>query len=300
MALKMLEITRCGYVALVGRPNVGKSTLLNHVLGQKISITSRKPQTTRRNLIGVDTQHQNQAIYVDTPGIHQQIKRELNRYMVSNATSALSDVDLLVVLIEGGRTTSADEHVLNLVAMHKVPKFAVLSKVDLIKDKTALLPQIQALAERSLFDEIVPLSALKEDGVERFREHVFERLPLGPHFFADDEVTDQPERFLVAEIVREKLMRQLGDEIPHSATVVVEHFKHGDKVIDIHADIVVERAGQKRIVIGKQGSRLKLIGQESRKDIELMLDHQVMLHLWVKVRKGWTNSALHMRNLGYD
>ena len=300
MALKMLEVTRCGYVALVGRPNVGKSTLLNHVLGQKISITSRKPQTTRRNLIGVDTQHQNQAIYVDTPGIHQQTERELNRYMVSNATSALSDVDLLVVLIEGGKTTPADEHVLNLVAAHEVPKFAVLSKVDLIKDKTALLPQIQALGERSLFDEIVPLSALKEDGVERFREHIFDRLPLGPHFFADDEVTDQPERFLVAEIVREKLMRQLGDEIPHSATVVVEHFKHGDKVIDIHADIVVERDGQKRIVIGKQGSRLKLIGQESRKDIELMLDHQVMLHLWVKVRKGWTNSALHMRNLGYD
>ena len=300
MALKMLEVTRCGYVALVGRPNVGKSTLLNHVLGQKISITSRKPQTTRRNLIGVDTQHQNQAIYVDTPGIHQQTERELNRYMVSNATTALSDVDLLVVLIEGGKTTPADEHVLNLVAAHEVPKFAVLSKVDLIKDKTALLPQIQALGERSLFDEIVPLSALKEDGVERFREHVFDRLPLGPHFFADDEVTDQPERFLVAEIVREKLMRQLGDEIPHSATVVVEHFKHGDKVIDIHADIVVERDGQKRIVIGKQGSRLKLIGQESRKDIELMLDHQVMLHLWVKVRKGWTNSALHMRNLGYD
>ena len=300
MALKMLEVTRCGYVALVGRPNVGKSTLLNHVLGQKISITSRKPQTTRRNLIGVDTEHQRQAIYVDTPGIHQQTERELNRYMVSNATSALSDVDLLVVLIEGGKTTSSDEHVLNLVAAHEVPKFAVLSKVDLIKDKTALLPQIQALGERSLFDEIVPLSALKEDGVERFREHVFERLPLGPHFFADDEVTDQSERFLVSEIVREKLMRQLGDEIPHSATVVVEHFKHGDKVIDIHADIVVERDGQKRIVIGKQGSRLKLIGQESRKDIELMLDHQVMLHLWVKVRKGWTKSALHMRNLGYD
>ena len=146
----------------------------------------------------------------------------------------------------------------------------------------------------------MPLSALKEDGVERFRQSVFDRLPHGAHFFADDEVTDQPERFLVAEIVREKLMRQLGDEIPHSATVVIEHFKQGDKVIDIHADIVVERDGQKRIVIGKSGARLKLIGQEARKDIELMLDHQVMLHLWVKVRKGWTNNRIHMRSLGYD
>ena len=150
---------RCGYVALVGRPNVGKSTLLNHVLGQKISITSRKPQTTRRNLIGVDTHGSDQAIYVDTPGIHQQTERELNRYMVSNATSALSDVDLLVVLIEGGKTTPADEHVLKLVAAHKVPKFAVLSKVDLIKDKALLLPQMQALGELKLFDQIVPLSA---------------------------------------------------------------------------------------------------------------------------------------------
>ena len=289
---------RCGYVALVGRPNVGKSTLLNHVLGQKISITSRKPQTTRRNLIGVDTQGADQAIYVDTPGIHQQTERELNRYMVSNATSALSDVDLLVVLIEGGKTTPADTHVLKLVAAHKVPKFAVLSKVDLIKDKALLLPQMQALRELNVFDQIVPLSALKEDGVASFRDHVFQRLPLGKHFFAEDEVTDQTERFLVAEIVREKLMRQLGDEIPHSATVVIEHLSKGTRSL-IFADIIVERDGQKRIVIGKSGARLKLIGQEARKDIELMLDHQVMLHLWVKVRKGWTN-AVHLRNLGYD
>jgi len=296
----MIEVQRCGYVALVGRPNVGKSTLLNHVLGQKISITSRKPQTTRRNLIGVDTQGAHQAIYVDTPGIHQQTERELNRYMVSNATSALADVDLLVVLIEGGKTTEADDHVLKLVAARSAPKFAVLSKVDLVKDKEQLLPQMRALGELGLFDEIVPLSALKMDGIERFRQHVFQRLPEGTHFFADDEVTDQPERFLVAEIVREKLMRQLGDEIPHTSTVVIEHFKQGDKVIDIHADIIVERDGQKRIVIGKSGARLKLIGQEARKDIELMLDHQIMLHLWVKVRKGWTNNRIHMRSLGYD
>ena len=296
----MIEVQRCGYVALVGRPNVGKSTLLNHVLGQKISITSRKPQTTRRNLIGVDTQGAHQAIYVDTPGIHQQTERELNRYMVSNATSALADVDLLVVLIEGGKTTEADDHVLKVVAARSAPKFAVLSKVDLVKDKEQLLPQMRALGELGLFDEIVPLSALKEDGIERFRQHVFQRLPEGTHFFADDEITDQPERFLVAEIVREKLMRQLGDEIPHTSTVVIEHFKQGDTVIDIHADIIVERDGQKRIVIGKSGARLKLIGQEARKDIELMLDHQIMLHLWVKVRKGWTNNRIHMRSLGYD
>ena len=291
---------KCGYVALVGRPNVGKSTLLNHVLGQKISITSRKPQTTRRNLIGVDTVDANQAIYVDTPGIHQHIERELNRYMVSNATSALSDVDLLVVLIEAGKIQDGDHHVLKLLAQHDMPKFAVISKVDLVKDKTALLPQMQALHAMGLFDEIVPVSALKKDGVDSFRHHVFQRLPMRKHFFADDEVTDQPERFLVAEIVREKLMRQLGDEIPHSSTVVIESFKQNEKITEIHADIYVERDGQKRIVIGKAGARMKLIGQEARKDIEHLLDHKVMLHLWVKVRKGWTNNVGQMKHLGYD
>lgn len=291
--------TRCGYVGLVGRPNVGKSTLLNHILGQKISITSRKPQTTRRNLLGVDTQDHCQAVYVDTPGIHEQTERELNRYMVGNATSALADVDVLVVLLEGGKIVDADRHVLNLIARHKVPRFAALSKVDLVKDKTELLPQMQELHGMGLFDEIVPVSALKNDGVDSFRQHVFERLPASQHFFAEDEITDQSERFLVAEIVREKLMRQLGDEIPHSATVVIEHFTREERITEIHANIYVERDGQKRIVIGKAGSRLKLIGQEARQDIEVLLDHKVMLHLWVKVRKGWTNNVNHMRNLGY-
>lgn len=294
------EMMRCGYIALIGRPNVGKSTLLNHVLGQKISITSRKPQTTRRNLIGVDTEGEYQAIFVDTPGIHQNTERALNRYMVNHATSTLTGVDVLVLLVEGGKLVEEDEHILKLLRNTQVPCFAVLSKVDLIKDKTELLPQIQRLHDTGLFQQILPLSALKQDGLEDFRQHIFAALPQAPHLFADDEVTDKPERFLVAEIVREKLMRQLGDEIPHAATVVIESFKPEERIIRIHADIYVEREGQKRIVIGKQGARLKLIGTEARKDIEHLLEHKVMLHLWVKVRKGWTNSAGDMRRLGYD
>ena len=292
--------SRCGYVALIGRPNVGKSTLLNHLLGQKISITSRKPQTTRRNLIGVDTEGVHQAIFVDTPGIHQNTERALNRYMVNHATSTLSGVDVLVLLLEGGKIVDEDEHILKLLQGAQVPCFAVLSKIDLIRDKTALLPQIQQLDGTKLFQQILPLSALKQEGLEAFREQIFASLPQAQHLFADDEVTDKPERFLVAEIVREKLMRQLGDEIPHAATVVIESFKVEENIIRIHSDIYVEREGQKRIVIGKQGARLKLIGTEARKDIEGMLEQKVMLHLWVKVRKGWTNSAGDMRRLGYD
>ena len=292
--------SRCGYVALIGRPNVGKSTLLNHVLGQKISITSRKPQTTRRNLIGVDTAGAHQAIFVDTPGIHQNTERALNRYMVNHATSTLSGVDVLVLLLEGGKIVDEDEHILKLLQGARVPCFAVLSKIDLIRDKTALLPQIQRLDATELFQQILPLSALKQEGLEAFRQQIFATLPEAPHLFADDEVTDKPERFLVAEIVREKLMRQLGDEIPHAATVVIESFKVEENIVRIHADIYVEREGQKRIVIGKQGARLKLIGTEARKDIEGLLEQKVMLHLWVKVRTGWTNSAGDMRRLGSD
>ena len=277
---------------------MGKSTLLNHVLGQKISITSRKPQTTRRNLIGVDTQDEFQAIFVDTPGIHQNTERALNRYMVNHATSTLTGVDVLTLVVEGGKLVEEDEHILRLLKNAQVPCFAVLSKVDLIQDKTELLPQIQQLHDTGLFQQILPLSALKGDGLEDFRQQIFTCCHL-PHLFADDEVTDKPERFC-AEIVREKLMRQLGDEIPHAATVVIESFKPEERIIRIHADIYVEREGQKRIVIGKQGARLKLIGTEARKDIEHLLEHKVMLHLWVKVRKGWTNSAGDMRRLGYD
>lgn len=292
--------TFCGYVALLGRPNVGKSTLLNHLLRQKISITSRKPQTTRQNMLGVDTEGPYQAIYVDTPGIHQRTDKALNRYMVSNATAALKDVDLRILLIEAGQFRPEDEHVIELLRSTPGTNLAVLSKVDLLKDKSALLPEIKRLDDLGLFAEIIPVSALRFEGVETFRQQVFARLPAGPHLFAEDEVTDASERRLVEEIVREKLMRQLGDEIPHSSAVVVERFVAGTELTEIHADIYVERDGQKRIVIGHQGARLKSIGSEARKDIERLLDTKVMLHLFVKVRKGWTNSDRLMHRLGYE
>ena len=294
---------RCGYVGLIGRPNVGKSTLLNHILRQKISITSRKPQTTRRSTIGVDTQDQYQAIYVDTPGLHQGGGKALNRYMVGQATNSARDVDILVMVIDALAWQDDDDRVLELyrgLRERAVAIVAVLTKIDLLDDKTQLLPLMQTLSEYDVFDEIVPVCALRDEGIEEVRQCIFRYLPAGDHFFEADDVTDQTERQMVEEIVREKLMRQLGDELPHSSAVSVIHFKQEGGLIEIHAEIFVERDSQKRMVIGRQGQRLKLIGTEARKDVERLLDSKVMLHLWVKVRKGWTNNASSMRQLGYE
>lgn len=291
---------RCGYVALVGRPNVGKSTLLNYVLKQKIAITSRKPQTTRHNLLGIDSDGIYQAIYVDTPGIHKGIDRALNRFMVNEARSVLEDVEIRVHVVEADRWVDADEHVAQLLEGSKRQTIAVISKTDTLASKEKILPEIARLSERGIYEHIVPVSALKADGIEEFRELIFSALPLAPHLFDAEQVTDKSTRHLVAEIVREKLMRQLGDEIPHSTAVSIERYQERDKLIEIHADIYVERNGQKRIVVGSDGARLKLIGQEARADIEQLVGRQVMLHLWVKVRKGWTNSAGLLRQLGYE
>lgn len=291
---------RCGYVALVGRPNVGKSTLLNHLIGQKLAITSRKPQTTRHVLLGVDTDGERQAIYVDTPGIHDETRREINRQMVQAATGVLADVDLVLMVIERDVWTELDERVLARVCRHDVPAFAVINKIDQMPRKEALLPTIAALAERQRFDEIFPVSALKGEGLRELREAVFARLPEQPHLFPPDQVTDMSERFIVAEIVREKLIRRLGDEVPHHLTVTIEHYREDDTLADIAANIVVERAGQKRIVIGKGGDRLKQIGQDARHDIEKLLGKRVMLRLWVKVRAGWSQTAAGLRKVGYD
>lgn len=291
---------RCGYVALVGRPNVGKSTLLNHLLKQKLAITSRKPQTTRHVMLGVDTQGVHQAVYVDTPGIHDHADREINRRMVRSATSVLGDVDLVIMVLDRDQWTAADELVLQHVKRSGTPALAVINKVDQIRRKELLLPVIDRLNQLGCFEEIIPISALKGLGLDALREEVFARLPEQPHLFPADQITDQTEKFIVSEIIREKLMRRLGDEIPHRTAVVIEQFVETDGRADISAEIYVERAGQKRIIIGKGGEKLKMIGQEARKDIEALLERPVMLRLWVKVKPGWTNSDAALRRMGYD
>ncbi len=292
--------TRCGYVALVGRPNVGKSTLLNHLLGRKLAITSRKPQTTRHLLLGIDTRGPCQAIYVDTPGIHLPGTRAINRQMVRAATAALADVDLVVMVIERLRWTEEDELVLRHVRACRGPKIVVISKIDQLEDKRELLPQMQRVKDLALFDAIVPVAALRDVGVEALRAEVSARLPMGPHLFPADQITDRSERFLAAEIVREKLMRRVGDELPHRVAVAVQRFEVGKRLVQIDAEIYVEREGQKAIVIGRHGQMLKSIGRDARLDIERLLERRVMLNLWVKVKPGWTRNEATVRQMGFE
>jgi GTP-binding protein Era len=294
------ETTRCGYVALVGRPNVGKSTLLNHLIGRKLAITSRKPQTTRHNLLGILTEGASQALFVDTPGIHEPGSHAMNRYLVRTATSVMQDVDVLVVVVERTRLTAEDELVLSHARSAGGHRVCAINKVDQLDDPTVLLPKIAALDKLALFEDIVPVSALKGHNLDRLKQVIFSKLPEGPHLYPPDFVTDRSERFMAAEIVREKLMRQVGDELPYRATVAIDRFRDEQEPYEIDATIYVERDGQKAIVIGKGGARLKSIGQEARTDIEELLGKHVMLRLWVKVRPGWTADEAQLRRLGYD
>jgi GTP-binding protein Era len=292
--------TRCGYVALVGRPNVGKSTLLNHLLGRKLAITSRKPQTTRHNLLGILTEGAAQVLFVDTPGIHDPGSYAMNRYLVRTATSVMQDVDVLLVVLERTRMTAEDELVLEHVRESRATRICAINKVDQLDDPTTLLPQIAALDRLHLFDEIVPVSALKGHNLDRLKSVLVSKLPEGPHLFPSDAVTDRSERFMAAEIIREKLIRQVGDELPYRATVGIDRFREDVTPVEVDATVYVERDGQKAIVIGKGGARLKSIGQEARIDIERLVGKHVMLRLWVKVRPGWSADAAQLRRLGYD
>ncbi|GGO82435.1 GTPase Era [Marinobacterium nitratireducens] len=291
----------CGYVAIVGRPNVGKSTLLNRILGQKLSITSRKPQTTRHQILGIKTEGDLQVVYVDTPGLHREQGKALNRYMNKAASDALRDVDLVVFLVDRTAWTDEDELVLKKVARVRCPVVLAVNKVDQLKDKAELLPHLEALTAKLEFAEIVPLSAKSGHNVDRLEEIVAEKMPPGMHFYPEDQITDRSSRFVAAELVREKLMRNLGDEIPYGTTVEIEEFvMHEDGLLTISALILVEREGQKRIVIGDKGARLKTIGRDARLEMERMFDCKVMLNLWVKVRKGWADDDRALRSLGYD
>ncbi|MCD8514056.1 MAG: GTPase Era [Nitrincola sp.] len=296
----MAETTRCGFVAIVGRPNVGKSTLLNQILGQKLSITSRKPQTTRHQILGIKTEGHDQVIYVDTPGLHKDDKgKALNRYMNQAASDALRYVDLVVFLVDRTKWTEEDDIVLEKLKYVKCPVILVVNKVDQLKQKDELLPQIESIAAKRDFIAIMPMSAKQGHNVDALEKLVSEHLPEGPHHYPEDQITDRSSRFVVAEIVREKLMRNLGEEVPYGITVEIEAFEHDGQLLTISALILVERDGQKRIVIGDKGSVLKTIGRDARIDIEKMFECKVMLNLWVKVRRGWSDDERALRSLGY-
>lgn len=292
--------TKCGYVAVIGRPNVGKSTLINRILGQKLNITSRKPQTTRHNVLGIKTENQSQAIYVDTPGLHQEQKRAINRVMNRAAESVIHDVDVIVWVLDKDQWQSDDEHVLKRLQHSDAPIILVVNKMDQVQEKAALLPWLEKLHNDMKFQHIVPISALQGHSVDALEALIESFLPENPFFFDEDQLTDKSERFLAAETVREKLMRQLGHELPYATTVEIERFKEDEKIVHIDALILVERDSQKSIVIGKHGQKLKLIGTEARKDLERLLQKKVMLKIWVKVKQNWSDDNRALQSLGFD
>lgn len=292
---------RSGYVAIIGRPNVGKSTLINRVLGLKLCITSRRPQTTRHRILGIKTTEASQLIYVDTPGIHSDGKRAMNRYMNRAAAASVEDVDVVVFVIEGMRWTEEDERVLNKLRQDSSkPVILAMNKIDKLEDKATLLPQVEKLADKFNFAAIVPLSARRGINIESLEESIYALMPEGEMIFDEDQLTDRSSRFLAAEMVREKLFRHLGQELPYALTVDIEQFEDDDGMYRISAVIYVERSGQKSIVIGKKGELLKQVGKDAREDMEKLFGCKVFLQLWVKVREGWSDNERMLRSLGYN
>ena len=291
---------RCGFAAIIGRPNVGKSTLLNRIVGQKLTITSSRPQTTRHKILGIKTSSQGQVIYVDTPGLHRAGKSAINRYMNRTAKSALADVDVVLWVIEALRWTAEDQDILAAPAMTEVPVILVVNKVDKVSDKTVLLPFLEELSHKREFTAVIPLSARDGDNVERLEALVMSLIPEGEAFFPEDQVTDRSERFLAAELLREKLMRRLGEELPYAVTVQIEEFSEQNDVLHIHAVIWVEKESQKAIVIGKGGEALKEIGRRARIEMEQAFGAKVFLKTWVRVKESWSEDERLLRQLGYD
>ena len=292
---------KSGFVTLIGRPNVGKSTLMNHLIGQKIAITSDKPQTTRNRIQTVYTDDRGQIVFLDTPGIHK-AKNKLGEYMVNVAEHTLKEVDVVLWLVEPTTFIGAGErHIAEQLSKVNTPVILVINKIDTIKVQEEILTFIAAYKDVCDFAEIVPLSALKDKNTDVLLEQIFKYLPYGPQFYDEDTVTDQPMRQIAAELIREKALRLLDDEIPHGIAVVIEQMKERPNgIIDIEASIVCERESHKGIIIGKGGSMLKKIGTVPRREIENMMETKVNLQLWVKVRKEWRDSELYMKNYGYN
>ncbi len=291
---------KSGYIAIVGRPNVGKSTLLNALLGQKISITSRKPQTTRHNILGIYSAETVQMMFLDTPGQHLKTSRALNRYLNRTARSALTGADLVIFVVDRIKWGEEDELVLKRVKASGKPCVIVVNKTDRLTDEGLLLPHIQELSGLLPDADFIPVSALRKTNLNRLLTLIESRLPEGAPLFDEDQVTDRSMRFLAAEIVREKIMRQLGEEVPYASTVEIEKYEHDGRLTRINALVLVERQGQKSILIGDKGTRLKQIGIEARRDIESLSGGKVMLELWVKVKSGWSDDDRALRSLGYQ
>lgn len=294
--------TYCGYVAIVGRPNVGKSTLLNKIIGQKISITSRKPQTTRHKILGIKTVANTQIIYVDTPGLHQEKKgsdHAINRYMNKTVCRTLAEVDAVVFMVEGTVWREEDEWVLQKLSKLKCPIILAINKVDQVTPREKLLPHLEQLSKKMDFVSILPIAARRSTNVAALEKTIAKLLPLSPFFYLPEQITDRTEQFRVAEVVREKLIKSLGQELPYAASVEVEEFVVKDGVLHISAVIFVEREGQKVIVIGKKGEKLKHVGTVARLELERMFAKRVFLKLWVKVKENWTNDERALQSLGY-
>jgi len=291
---------RCGFIAIVGRPNVGKSTLMNRILGQKISITSRKPQTTRHQILGIKTDENIQAIYVDTPGLHLHAKKAINRYMNRAASTVLNDVDVVVFVVDAARWTEEDDNVLVQLQREKTPVILVINKIDKLNNKDLLLPLIDTWGRRMEFAAVIPISAKSGDNLDKLEQTVSAYLPESGPLFPEEQVTDRSERFLAAELIREKLMRRLSKELPYAVTVQIEKFSMENEVLHIDATIWVARKSQKGIVIGKSGEVLKEVGQKARIDMEKQFECKVFLNLWVKVMEDWSDKEQQLRQLGYD
>lgn len=290
---------RTGLVAIIGRTNVGKSTLLNDFLQQKISITSRKPQTTRHRLLGIKTKQENQIVFVDTPGFHQGHKRALNKYMNRVALNSIEGVDIVLFMIESLKFDEEDNFLLKQIFKNTKEVILVINKIDKTTSKNDLLPFIRSLSESFNFAEIVPISALKKTNIEDLEQAIILRLPKGKHLYQEDQVTDKTERFLASEIIREKCITRVGDEIPYRLAVVIDQYYEEKRITHIVATLFVEKNSQKGIVIGQKGKRLKSIGTAARKNLEEALGKKIMLKLWVKVKKDWTDDQKAMNVMGY-
>lgn len=291
---------KTGFATLIGRPNVGKSTLMNRLIGQKIAITSSKPQTTRNRIQTVYTDERGQIVFLDTPGIHK-AKNKLGDYMVNVAEHTLKEVDVVLFLVEPTDYIGAGErHIIEQLKKTKTPVILLINKIDKVPQKEELLLYIDAYRKEMEFDQIIPVSAKNGDGTEDLLKTIFDYLPYGPMFYDEDTVTDQPERQIVSELIREQALRLLEDEIPHGIAVSVDTMKKRKKIMDVDATIICERDSHKGIIIGKGGSMLKRIGTNARKGIEDLLECQVNLKLWVKVKKDWRDSDFLLKNFGYN